>query len=91
MIKTDLHPHYERAVAAIDAGDLDTLGFLRTYAEPDEATPIYAIFQRGSAEIHRSVYKPEAAPASEAATSSPIPLTTCSPNMKPPALPSSRR
>ena len=37
MIKTDIHPHYEHAVAAINEGDLDTVhALLAQY--PDLAT-----------------------------------------------------
>ena len=35
------------------------LGFQRTYVQPDEANPIYAIIQRGGAELHLNAYKPE--------------------------------
>jgi catechol 2,3-dioxygenase-like lactoylglutathione lyase family enzyme len=38
---------------------VNTLGFLCTYAQGDPASPIYAIVERGSAEIHLNAYKPE--------------------------------
>ena len=38
---------------------VNRLGFLCTYAQGDPASPIYAIVERGSAEIHLNAYKPE--------------------------------
>ena len=36
---------------------VNMLGFLCTYGDP--ASPIYAIVERGSAEIHLNAYQPE--------------------------------